>query len=122
MSSGRILVVDRDDSIRDFMTMVLTDEGYEVRTVADDTEGLATIQAFYPDLLILDMPRLDDSSPRVVSSYRQRLRSTCAMMVLSTSPGISIETAQALGVEVCISKPFDVVDLLDCVERNLPLN
>ena len=41
--------------------MILESRGYEVATARDGIEGLATLKAEYPDLMILDlmMPKMD---------------------------------------------------------------
>ncbi len=59
--SGKILVVDDDPDILDAVTMILESQGYEVVTAHDGIEGLATLKAEHPDLMILDlmMPKMD---------------------------------------------------------------
>jgi two-component system nitrogen regulation response regulator NtrX len=50
-----ILVVDDEADIRDLVSGILEDEGYEVRTAADSTSALSAIRARRPSLLILDI-------------------------------------------------------------------
>ena len=59
--SQKILVVDDDPDIREVLTAVLETEGYQVVTAGDGIEGLATLKAERPDLMILDllMPKMD---------------------------------------------------------------
>ena len=58
---GKILVVDDDPDILDAVTMILESQGYQVSTARDGIEGLATLKAENPDLMILDlmMPKMD---------------------------------------------------------------
>jgi len=58
---GKILVVDDDPDILDAVKMILESQGYEVVTARDGIEGLATLKAEHPDLMILDliMPKMD---------------------------------------------------------------
>ena len=58
---GKILVVDDDPDILDAVTMILESQGYTVVTARDGVEGLATLKAENPDLMILDlmMPKMD---------------------------------------------------------------
>jgi len=58
---GKILVIDDDPDILDAVTMILESQGYEVVTARDGVEGLATLKAENPDLIILDllMPKMD---------------------------------------------------------------
>ena len=58
---GKILVVDDDPDILDAVVMILESQGYDVVTARDGIEGLATLKAESPDLMILDlmMPKMD---------------------------------------------------------------
>jgi DNA-binding response OmpR family regulator len=58
---GKILVVDDDPDILDAVAMILESQDYKVVTARDGIEGLATLKAENPDLMILDlmMPKMD---------------------------------------------------------------
>ena len=58
---NKVLVIDDDPDILDATTMILESQGYEVVTARDGVEGLATLKAENPDLMILDllMPKMD---------------------------------------------------------------
>ena len=57
----RVLVVDDEPSITDFVALGLRHEGYEVRTAPDGRAALRAVDEFKPQLLIIDlmMPRMD---------------------------------------------------------------
>jgi len=59
--SAKILVVDDEKSIRDSLNMVLSDEGYEVKSAADGAEALTLINDDNFDVIISDikMPNVD---------------------------------------------------------------
>jgi DNA-binding response OmpR family regulator len=58
---GKILVVDDDPDILDAVKLILESQDYNVVTARDGIEGLATLKAERPDLMILDlmMPKMD---------------------------------------------------------------
>ena len=53
----RVLVVEDDRSIRELLSVLLTDEGYETRTVAGGGQALAIVGEWRPDLILLDLLR-----------------------------------------------------------------
>ena len=57
----KILIVDDDPDMRDALTIILESQGYEIVTAQDGLEGLATLKAETPDLMLLDllMPKMD---------------------------------------------------------------
>src|SRR5438094_7186139 len=56
----RVLIVDDEHDIREFLTMALDIESWEVRTAASGNEAIAIVPDFAPDLIVLDqmMPGL----------------------------------------------------------------
>ena len=58
---AKILVIDDDPDILDAVAMILESQDYKVVTARDGIEGLATLKAENPDLIILDllMPKMD---------------------------------------------------------------
>ena len=59
--SHRILLVDDEDDILEFVRYNLQREGYEVFTARDGAEGVARALEVHPHLILLDrmMPRMD---------------------------------------------------------------
>ena len=53
----RVLVVDDEQSILDFVEMGLQYEGFEVELARDGPGALAAVAARRPDLVVLDPPR-----------------------------------------------------------------
>jgi DNA-binding response OmpR family regulator len=115
---GRILVVDGDKAIRELVSTVLTDEGYAVEVAPDTVRGFALVYSFHPQLIILDLlqPHRDDKT--LVDTYRALAGLWMRIVALSTAAAIS-GMEQALGVDVCIVKPFDLAPFLACIEQQL---
>jgi two-component system, OmpR family, response regulator len=57
----RVLVVDDEPAITDFIKLGLTREGFEVETAPDGRAALTVVDRFAPDVVVLDvmMPRMD---------------------------------------------------------------
>ena len=56
----RVLIADDEHDIREYLTMALDIEGWEVRTAASGSEAVAAVPGFAPDVIVLDqmMPGL----------------------------------------------------------------
>ena len=54
-SEKRILVVDDEPDVRNFLATCIEDAGFQVETAVDGEDALAKIKADAPDLMTLDM-------------------------------------------------------------------
>ena len=107
----RILVVDDEQSIRDFISLGLTHEGYEVQVAADGHAGLRAVSDFKPHLVIVDlmMPRMDGwEMCRAIAGDQHR-----GIIILSArdETGDRIQGLE-LGADDYLVKPFDFGELL----------
>ena len=110
-AAARILVVDDEQSITDFIALGLRHEGYEVRTAPDGRAALRAVDEFRPHLVVLDlmMPRVDGwQLCREISGERSR-----GIIILSARD----ETADRvqgleLGADDYLVKPFEFTELL----------
>ena len=51
----RILVVDDDPDVVEYLSSFLEDEGYEVEGAGDETTALARVERFGPDAILIDV-------------------------------------------------------------------
>lgn len=56
-----LLVIDDDTAVTELLTVLLSNQGFEVRTANNGAEGVGLARAKEPDLVILDlmMPEMD---------------------------------------------------------------
>lgn len=112
MSGGpRILVVDDEQSITDFIALGLRHEGFEVRTAPDGRVAMRAVDEFHPHLVVLDlmMPRVDGwELCRALSGERSR-----GIIILSARDETSDRVqGLELGADDYLVKPFDFTELL----------
>ncbi|SEI99965.1 two-component system, NtrC family, nitrogen regulation response regulator NtrX [Sphingomonas sp. OV641] len=114
-----ILVVDDELDIRELVSGVLEDEGYETRTAADSDAALEAIAARRPSLVILDV-WLQGSRLDGLDLLAEIKRRDPSIAVLVISGHGNLDTAVAAirqGAADFIEKPFQAERLLLMVER-----
>lgn len=111
----RILVVDDDASIRTFVQSALADLGYEVKLAVNGQEALNAVAAERPHLILLDvrMPGVDGWE--VLDGLRSAAGDQTPVVVM-TAEYSGQERALASGAQGYLAKPFELDDLLDCVD------
>ncbi|HWY61424.1 MAG TPA: sigma-54 dependent transcriptional regulator [Rhizomicrobium sp.] len=119
--ASEILVVDDEADIRDLISGILADEGYETRAAGDSDAALAAVRARRPQLVILDIwlqgSRLDGI--QVLDTLKREQPDLPVVMISGHG---TIETAVASikkGAYDFIEKPFKADRLLHVVERAL---
>ncbi len=115
----RILLVEDEPRIRDFITRALVTAGYGVAAAGNGTEGLRLALAGDYDLVILDliMPDIDG---RVVLAQVLRERREQAVLVLSCLADVTTKVnCLELGAQDYLTKPFSLAELLARVRVRL---
>lgn len=112
-----VLVVDDDRDIRETLAEILADEGYEVHTARNGSEGLEVVASQRPGLVLLDlfMPIMDGAEFR----RRQLGDPTIAdvpVVVISAAAGLERKVA-SLGLAGWLEKPIHIDALFAIVGR-----
>lgn len=114
-----ILVVDDERDIRDLVSGVLSDEGYECRTAADSTAALAAIDERRPSLVLLDVWLHGSEMDGLEVLDAIKAREPELPVIIFSGHG-NIDTAVSAvsrGAMDFIEKPFEAERLLLLVER-----
>ncbi len=109
-----VLVVDDESDIREAVTELLADEGYQVMNAGDGAEALRKARAFHPSIVLLDlmMPGMSGWEFCAERKGDPDLRQIPVVVVsaLGRVPGI-----EASGY---LQKPFGLADLLSAVKTH----
>ncbi|MGQ0815135.1 MAG: sigma-54-dependent transcriptional regulator [Gemmatimonadota bacterium] len=101
-----ILIIDDEPGLRQTVSLILADEGYQVNTASDGEEGLAKALELQPDIILCDvrMPRV--TGLEFLDKYRAA--NGTAMVVVMTAYGGMEMAIQAMkkGAYDYIPKPF----------------
>ncbi len=120
MTGERVLVVDDSTDSKQFIVdYILKPNGYVASTAGDGLEGLRKARDEHPDLILLDLnlPKMDGI--QVLQMLRQEnLQIPVILMTFHGSETLAV-TAFRQGIKDYILKPFQVEEMLDCMERAL---
>ena len=115
-TAAPILVVDDDPSILDTVQAILEGEGYSVVTATNGREALQVLERVTPFLMLLDMrmPVLDGWG---VAAALRGSRHRFPVIVMTAAENAK-RWADEIKADDHIAKPFDLSELLACVERH----
>ena len=116
---AKILVIDDEDSMCNFMEIMLAKEGYSVETACSGNEGLQLLKKNRYDLVIADLNMPDMTGIDVlkqVKSFRQN--QDLIVMTAYASVDTAIEAMKHGAVDY-ITKPFKVDEIKLVIEKSI---
>jgi two-component system response regulator AtoC len=119
MRRMRVLVIDDERSLQDFLVELLTSAGHSVDTASDVPEALRKIAANGHDLIITDMKMPRGSGADVYRAVVGKSPRLARRIVFTTGDGASEETQRFLeetGNEVVL-KPYRIEEIRKAIAR-----
>ena len=110
----KVLIADDEENIVIALEYVLREGGYETRIARNGDEALEMVEAFSPDLVLLDVMMPRRSGYQVCESMRSREDWRHIKIVMLSAKGRSAEVSKgvSLGADLYITKPFSNRDLM----------
>src|SRR5690242_20358124 len=108
----RILIVEDESAIADFLGRGLESEGYSVTCVGDGTEGEALALTGRYDLLILDWMLPGRTGLEILESYRKEHKATPVILLTARSEVEDRVRGLDGGATDYVTKPFAFEELV----------
>ncbi len=119
MDQGRILLVEDQETTREFVGMILGDDGYEVDHAADGGEALQRLEEETYDLVLTDL-KLGDLSGIDVLKKARSLQDPPAVIIITAYGSIeNAVEAIKVGAYDYLTKPVSSDELLHTIRRAL---
>lgn len=120
--SLKILIVEDDPRSRKLLVDLLTVRGHEVLEAHNGQEGVEQACASAPDLILMDiqMPLIDGLEAMRILKGRAQTRHIPIWALTSYAMREDTKRICAEGCEFCLTKPFDVPNLLRQIEACAP--
>lgn len=117
----RVLVVEDNGDMREFLARVLSMQGYEFLEAADGEEGLHVARTQHPNLILMDisLPALDGFEATRQLKQDPAMRHVPIIAVTAHARPADEQRALDAGCDGYLSKPYSLRDFLAIVEKNL---
>ncbi len=116
---NRILIVDDEESQRDLLQLVLTEEGYSVETASSGEEAVGKVEDRFYNLVIMDMKMGGMGGLEALKRIKEI---SSAVQVLIVTAYASVDTAvdaMRSGALNYLTKPIDLEELKVQVEKTM---
>ena len=113
----KIMIVDDDSHIVDYLSTVFSDAGYATCSALDGSTGFELLKEEKPDLITLDLEMPEDAGPKFFRnmSKTDEFKETPVIVVSGLAkPHMAIKKAVAV-----VSKPFDPEELIALAREHI---
>ena len=117
----RILVVDDNESNRDWLVTLLREMNFEVREAECGAEAVHLCTEWKPRLVLMDlrMPGMDGYEATRRIKGLPGGKEMVVIALTASAVGVDFQTARAAGAVEVLGKPFDINTLFDKMTRHL---
>lgn len=117
--SRKVLIVDDEPNIVTALEFLLRRSGYDVRLATNGAEALQQVDAYRPDVVLLDVMMPVRSGYEVCQRMRERPELADIKIVMLSAKGSEAEVNKglSLGADLYITKPFSTQELVATINR-----
>ncbi|MDD5087190.1 MAG: sigma-54 dependent transcriptional regulator [bacterium] len=119
MSKERILIVDDERSMGEFLTLLLSKDGYRTRATLSGADALRLLEEEPYHLLITDLRMPEMSGLELVAEVRKRYHDLGVIVITAFASLESAVEALRLGAADYVTKPFQVDEIRTVVTKVL---
>lgn len=107
----KIIIVEDDSAIREELSLLLSNEGYQIAAVTNFTDVAQQVSDFSPDLILLDLGLPGRDGLALCADIRRASRIPIIFVTSRDSAGDELR-ALSLGGDDYITKPYNIPVLL----------
>ncbi|MGB0498171.1 MAG: response regulator transcription factor [Rubricella sp.] len=119
--SAKVLIVEDEANIADALAFILGRAGYDVQVESDGATAPDRIRALRPDLVVLDVMLPGLSGFDILRQMRadDALSAIPVMMLTAKGQERDRATAESIGANLFVTKPFSNAEVVDAVRTLL---
>jgi two-component system, response regulator, stage 0 sporulation protein F len=107
----RLLIIDDDVTICDFLKSFFSQRGYEVFVANDGKQAVIVVKKERPDIVLLDIRMPGSSGIEVLQDIKETDKSSKVIIMSAVSEETVIKLAMKYGAVDYITKPFSLEGL-----------
>jgi len=116
---ARILIIEDDDEVREYLESVLSRAGYQCESACDGKEGVEIFLADPADLVITDIIMPEKDGIETIMDLRRK-NSSLKVIAISgggrAEPENYLHSAKLLGANRTMKKPFSNEEMLEAIK------
>lgn len=116
---SKILIVDDQLGVRRLLFETFREDHHEVEMAANGEDAVLLLQAFKPELILMDMKMPGINGIETLRQVRALDQQVGVIMMTAYGDAQNMEQAKELGILHYLGKPFDLFELRERVREIL---
>ncbi|MGF7080329.1 response regulator transcription factor [Mucilaginibacter sp. UYCu711] len=113
-----VLLIEDNPLVSTMIQLKLEEAGFKVKCCSDGREGLASLTAEMPDIVLTNIMLPYISGLEILRAVKKIKKKDIPIILLSSLKQESVvEEAFKLGADDYITKPFQMAEIVECVNR-----
>lgn len=114
----KILILDDDKDILEILTIILSESGYEIKTLSCGDSIFEELIQFEPNILLMDIMIADMDGLAICREIKENaLTSSIPVIIISASHDLDKSLNLPGAPDDFLAKPFDIDFLLNKIEK-----
>ncbi len=119
MASKKILILDDDLDILAVMQLLFKTKGFDVVALSRWEEVYDKVETFKPHLILLDVLLSGNDGRDICRDLKHKPSTRSIPIVMFSANPSAAENIHEYGADDFIHKPFEVIDLLNTINKHL---
>ncbi len=115
--TGRILIVDDEDMVRNYVRRALSSRGWEVTEASNGLAALDLVKAGTFDALICDLKMPDMRGEEVIKNVRASRPEMRVIVITGSVSNITTPIVPGVEVDGFLIKPFGIDEIRGMIEK-----
>ncbi|WP_295771339.1 response regulator [uncultured Mucilaginibacter sp.] len=115
MMEKHILIIEDDADIKDILTAILSEEGYQITAILEANDIIKTVLEIKPDMIITDYILHGINGGEYCSQIKNHPETSHLPVIILSGYGKVLESLGHYGADMIINKPFENEELCNNV-------
>ncbi|HLT23499.1 MAG TPA: response regulator [Ignavibacteria bacterium] len=115
----KILICDDDRDIVEVTSLILRDDGYEVKAVYTSDNILEEVKEYTPDLVLMDLRVPRKGGEEATKEIKQDKKTREIPILVFSANHEAVKISKEIGADGFVSKPYDIDIFLEIIKHSI---
>lgn len=115
----KILICDDDRDIVEVTSLILKDDGYEVKAVYSSDNILEEVKEYAPDLILMDLRVPKKGGEEATRELKLDDKTKTIPVLVFSANHEAVKISKEIGADGFVSKPYDIDIFLEIIKHSI---